>query len=154
MYVEDKKGKRIICPHPGEMGKVKSVLGKNISEKVFREKTGFNSYSICLDCLYQFEADLRDEKNNPWRFYYGNLYQQEAYLNTNHGLSWQFLSWADLDDEKSNPQRFVHDTKEKDRRECPKCKSQNVKTVFELIGKICPKCKKGIIKEIETGWIC
>ncbi|MBU1177296.1 hypothetical protein KKH96_02515 [Patescibacteria group bacterium] len=41
--------------------------------------------------------------------------------------------------------------KDKDKRECPKCKSEKVKTISELVNKPCPKCHKGTIKEIETG---
>ena len=114
MYVENDKGERIVCPHPGEIFKVLEILGENVTEELIKERTGFNSYCVCLDCLYQFEADLGDEKVNPWRLYYGAM-------------------------------------REKDKRECPRCKSENVKTVFELIGQVCPKCKKGIIEEIPTG---
>jgi len=42
---------------------------------------------------------------------------------------------------------------EKDKRECPKCKSKNVKTELEMVGETCPKCKKGVIEEICTGEI-
>jgi len=41
----------------------------------------------------------------------------------------------------------------KDKRECPKCKSENVKTGLELVGETCPKCKEGVIEEIWTGTI-
>nr|MDO8114645.1 hypothetical protein [Candidatus Sigynarchaeota archaeon] len=39
----------------------------------------------------------------------------------------------------------------KDPRRCPKCKSVNVLTENELVGKTCPKCKKGTIQELSTG---
>ncbi len=114
---------RIKCPHPGEHGMVEQVLGR-VSSEVAKSKTGFNSYVICLDCLYQFEADLRDERVNEWRFWYG------------------FPSFAEAF--RGKPQM-------KDERKCPKCGSLNVKTTFEMIGKKCPKCKEGIVEEIETG---
>ncbi|RKY86052.1 hypothetical protein DRQ09_06535 [candidate division KSB1 bacterium] len=61
---------------------------------------------------------------------------------------------ADFGDEIANPWRFYYGaTNKKDKRECPGCKSQNVKTVFEMIGQICPKCKDGVIKIFETGLI-
>jgi len=41
----------------------------------------------------------------------------------------------------------------KDKRECPKCKSDKIKTLSELIDKVCPKCHNGTIKEIKTGII-
>jgi predicted RNA-binding Zn-ribbon protein involved in translation (DUF1610 family) len=48
--------------------------------------------------------------------------------------------------------KFTMDT-DWDERMCPKCRSINVKTTKELIGKPCPRCRVGIIKEIETGAI-
>ena len=40
-----------------------------------------------------------------------------------------------------------------DKRECPKCKSKNVKTELEMVGETCPKCKEGVIEEVFTGEI-
>lgn len=70
MYVEDDEGNRIVCPHPVEYHTVTEVLGENPSEELVRERTGFNSYCICLDCLHKFMADLGDERS-VWRHYYG-----------------------------------------------------------------------------------
>jgi len=42
---------------------------------------------------------------------------------------------------------------EKDKRECPECKSKNVKTELAMVGETCPKCKEGVIEEIFTGAI-
>ena len=42
---------------------------------------------------------------------------------------------------------------EKDKRECPKCKSKDVKTELEMVGETCPKCKEGVIEEVWTGRI-
>ncbi len=122
LYVEDEKGKRITCPHPCEWGTITDVLGKNASKELIEERVGFNSYCVCLDCMHQFEADLRDKSDNPWSFYY--------------------TISAGLDPDKK-----------KDRRECPKCASPDIRTVFEMIGQLCPKCEKGTIEEIETGII-
>jgi len=56
------------------------------------------------------------------------------------------------DDEKANMWRYYYKAKKRrDERRCPHCKSNSLKTVFELIGESCPKCKKGTIEEIETG---
>ncbi len=120
MYVEDDSGKRIVCPHPGEMRTVAKVLGENANRELIEARTGFNSYCVCLDCLKQFELDIGDDEQSKssWRYFY--LYRA---------------------------------TKRKDERRCPYCNSQNVKTVFELIGSPCPKCKKGVIEEIKTGII-
>jgi len=45
--------------------------------------------------------------------------------------------------------KFTMDT-DWDERMCPKCRSINVKTTKELIGKPCPRRRVGIIKEIKT----
>lgn len=117
MYVIDDSGKRIVCPHPGEMFTVSKVLGENVSREVIEARMGFNSDCVCLSCLRQFELDIGD-------------------------------------DEKAESLRYSYRaTMRRDERRCPHCKSPNVKTVFELIGKPCPKCNKGTIKEIYTGSI-
>jgi len=59
---------------------------------------------------------------------------------------------ADLGDERANVWRMFYGAdREKDERRCPKCRSTNVKTTFELIGSPCPQCKEGVIEEIVTG---
>ena len=63
MYVTDKKGKRIACYHPGELSTAYQVLGVEVSDEIFKARTGFNSNCVCLDCLKQFVLDiLRDER--------------------------------------------------------------------------------------------
>ena len=96
-------------------------MGERPSLEVVRERTGFNSDSVCLDCLHQFEADLGEIGYSPY----------EDYLAKHKPRSKQ----------------------EKDNRECPKCKSRNVKTELEMVGESCPRCKKGVIEEIPTGAI-
>ncbi|MCC6055975.1 MAG: hypothetical protein LM583_04805 [Desulfurococcaceae archaeon] len=119
-----KKSLRIPCPHPNEKKYAIEILGVSPEHPLFKRRTGFNSYAICLDCLYQFEADFRDEKVNEWRLWYEYPTFKEAF--------------------RGKPQM-------KDERRCPRCGSANVKTVFELIGQPCPRCKVGVIVEIETG---
>lgn len=126
-YAEDNEGNRVPCPHPCEWLTWQQVLPKSTSQEQFQKRTGYNSFCICLDCSYQFEADFGEDygtlpKNSIWRRR-GNL--------------------------KTNANMRV----EKDKRVCPKCKSTNVKTELEMVGEMCPKCKKGSIIEIETGWI-
>jgi|YNPMSStandDraft_1061717.scaffolds.fasta_scaffold47458_2 predicted RNA-binding Zn-ribbon protein involved in translation (DUF1610 family) len=77
MYVEDDKKKRIVCPHPVEDWTVAEVLGDNAPIDLIKARTGFNSYCLCLDCLHQFEADLGDERANPWRGWYGAMRQKD-----------------------------------------------------------------------------
>ncbi len=119
---------RVPCPHPAEYNTIARILGEKVPQDLVKSRTGFNSYCICLECLHQFEADLRDEKVNEWRFWYGFPSFKEAF-------------------------RSPIPPEMKDKRKCPKCGSDNVKTVFELLWKPCPKCKEGRIVEIETGII-
>lgn len=67
-YVQNEKGERIDCKHPGERGYVWKVLGDVPLEHIL-EKTGFNSPCICLDCLHQFKADFGEQGYSPfeWR---------------------------------------------------------------------------------------
>ena len=61
---------------------------------------------------------------------------------------------ADLGDEVANYWRmWYRANRKKDERNCPKCRSVNIRTTFELIGTPCPKCKDGIIWQIDTGRI-
>ena len=57
---------RIRCPPGEEVDYISTYLGHLDVEEVVR-RVGFNSFCICLECLHQFEADLRDEINNPYR---------------------------------------------------------------------------------------
>ena len=114
IYATGDKGERIVCAHPGEASAVARVLGikredipgffpwlwdaKDATPKVrelIEKRVGFNSFCICLDCLFEFDLDMK-----------------------------------------------------KDEKKCPKCKSENIKPIFELANKPCPKCKKGKIKMI------
>jgi hypothetical protein len=115
-YVENDKGKRIDCLHPSEDKGAEQVLGEKPSLELVLERTGFNSFCICLDCLYQFKADL-GVFEGYWTPYGAGLYESKQ---------------------------------QKDKRECPKCKSKNVKTELEIVGNTCPKCKEGTIEQIWT----
>ena len=46
--------------------------------------------------------------------------------------------------------KFQIDLK-REQRICPKCRSNHVNSVKELVGEPCPKCKDGTVQEIETG---
>jgi rubredoxin len=116
MYVENAQGKRITCPHPEEKETILRVLGEDAPQELIEERTGFNSYCICLDCFHQFVADLGEGE----------------------------------DDVLQSSNQFK---RPKDKRECPRCQSTNVKTILELVGHTCPKCGIGTIEEIDTGII-
>lgn len=38
----------------------------------------------------------------------------------------------------------------KEKRICPTCQSENIKTQKEMVGEPCPKCKTGLIEKIDT----
>ena len=121
--MENDKGERKACLHPGEQRDVVEVLGKEAPLDLIVEKTGFNSACVCLDCLYQFEADLGVFSGYWSPFFMFNLGKSKPLYRSKEG---------------------------KDKRECPKCKSKNVKTELELVGDTCPQCKEGVIEEIWT----
>lgn len=57
---------RVVCPHPMEHVTVERVLGENPREETREERTGFNAYCVCRDCLSQFDLDTeRDERRCP-----------------------------------------------------------------------------------------
>jgi len=125
LYVEDDNGERIVCPHPEEGFTIAGVLGvSELAPEVVEKRTGFNSPCVCLDCLHQFRADLGEIGWRPCQ------------------SSESIMDWK----------RPSH-REEKDKRECPKCGSKNVKTELELVGQPCPRCKEGVIERIWTGWI-
>ncbi|MCX7793606.1 MAG: hypothetical protein N2257_04255 [Thermodesulfovibrionales bacterium] len=43
--------------------------------------------------------------------------------------------------------------KAKDERKCPRCGSERVNTLLELIERPCPSCKEGIIDVIDSDII-
>jgi hypothetical protein len=115
LYIENNKGERIAFLETEQGHCIDDLLSENLSIEAMKEKLGYNSYCVCLDCLEQFELDLGNEEENPDsdRYYYGAI-------------------------------------KRRDERKCPRCKSQNVKTSMELVGKKCPSCHKGTFHEIWT----
>ena len=125
-YAENDEGKRIPCGHPSEATHVHEVLGAKAKWLPFlRDRTGFNSDCVCLDCLHQFQADLGKIKGQYWSPYEREL-EQRHILRPKQG---------------------------KDKRECPECKSKNVKMELEMVGQPCPQCKEGVIEQIWTGAI-
>ena len=68
-YVEDDNGRRVDCYHPMEGSNVVEVLGEHPSLELIRERTGFNSFCVCLDCLEQFKADLGQDGWSPYDLY-------------------------------------------------------------------------------------
>ena len=127
-YVEDDNGERILCPHPAEKQFVREVLGvTELVPAVVERRTGFNSHCICLDCLHQFNADLGEGGFSPY----------ESLENILKSIK------------EDKPRR----RQQKDKRECPECRSKNVKTELEMVGQPCPMCKEGVIEEIWTGAI-
>ncbi len=71
LYAENDQGERIICRHPSEQYTMREVLGENDYDPIHKDykcrlRTGFNSHCICLNCLNQFDLDLKkDERQCP-----------------------------------------------------------------------------------------
>jgi hypothetical protein len=61
MYVLKQNGDMTRCIHPGERWTIDSVLGEDASDELIRQRTGFDSDCVCLDCLSQFRLDLKRE---------------------------------------------------------------------------------------------
>jgi len=147
MYIEDNEGKRIVCPHPGEESTVAQVLGKDRDNLRFREKRiGFNSYCLCLSCLYQFEADLRDEVSNYERITDYDSPSEKVLLN---GIK-KLLRINEMCI-PGDVWKQISKEWEKDERKCPSCGSNDVKTESELAGGPCPICAEGVIEVISLG---
>jgi len=66
LYVLDDNGESIICRHPDEKRDVEKVLGEAASLDTIRERTGFISFCVCLDCLHQFKADFGESGWSPY----------------------------------------------------------------------------------------
>ena len=124
MYVVDDCGVRIACPHPGESEIIERVLGPDAPRELIKARTGFNSDCVCLDCLQQFQADLGHQSRSLLE-------------NASCTCLTRIANMASPD---------------KDDRLCPKCGSENVRTLREMIGERCPACGVGTIQEISTGW--
>lgn len=133
MYVIDRNGARIPCPHPAENSTIRKVLGDGAPGEVIRERIGFNSFCMCLNCLFQcdLDLDLSDERAASGQFWLTIM--DEAEVDAGEYQDW--------------PKRLP------DERRCPLCSSPDVKTVKELVGEPCPKCKKGAMEKVWTGWI-
>jgi hypothetical protein len=76
LYVNSNQGEKIVCPHPVEAYTIAKVLGIDegdilgfpwfpLSESspinLLKERVGFNSHCVCLDCLAQFDLDVEKE---------------------------------------------------------------------------------------------
>jgi len=124
LFAENDKGKRIHCPHPCEEDMIKAILGKNSLIRLIKGKTIQKRVGYASDCLC---LDC--------------LNQFTADLADEKGeLTWRYFYKKSVGMEGG-----------KDKRECPKCKSDKIRTLSELLNKPCPKCQKGTITEIDTG---
>jgi hypothetical protein len=142
LYLIDDAGDRAIVGHPCEASRIERVLGPMPDPDVVRERTGYNSYCVCLDCVAQFELDLGDEIVNPYREFYA---QHGLYLGRRRrpaGCLWLL---------RVRDRVPCGTTQGRDERKCPQCGSLRVRTCFEMIDHPCPKCKDGFVVELVTG---
>lgn len=66
MYAVTDDGERVTCPHPGEREAAREVIGSDATEAELDDRTGFNYYCVCLNCVAQFDLDPeRDEMVCP-----------------------------------------------------------------------------------------
>jgi DNA-directed RNA polymerase subunit RPC12/RpoP len=66
VYVTTDAGKRVVCPHPGEFETIQRITGLGYSEADAAGRVGFNDHCVCVECLKQFDLDLkRDARACP-----------------------------------------------------------------------------------------
>lgn len=58
VYIEDDKGRRLDCQHPGERFFIQKVMKASQNNIPAIDRVGCNSPCICLDCGRKFELDL------------------------------------------------------------------------------------------------
>lgn len=128
MYVEGYDGMRVICSHPCEDLRIESVLGIPAGT---------------LFSLWFIEPKWWWSRKRKKIYKMNKAISDAAYARTG------FLSDCICVD---CLQKQELDLK-KDERKCCGCSSANVKSIKELLGSACPKCKKGVIVEIDTGFV-
>ena len=139
MYVETDEGERIYCRHPGEDQDVKRVLGV--------------SYSEITGSVWGGPKKARWWWPKKKKALFNLIFERTGFNSNCICLDCLNYMVLDLGDERSIWRQTYGFNRKKDKRQCNKCFSNNVKTNFELIGEVCPKCKRGIISEIVTGAI-
>ena len=66
MYVLDKAGNRVPCPHPLEWDTIQRVTGSDWASAAAKGLLGFVSLCLCFTCASHFELDVeRDVKRCP-----------------------------------------------------------------------------------------
>jgi hypothetical protein len=142
MYVTTPDGQRIGCPHPAELFKVAEVL--NLT---YEEVNG---------------ANFRPKEKVPWWW--------SKKKRTDHEQTKKLIEERRrLIEERTGKQTFCvcleckkpcyldlgleQKRGPRDKRQCPTCGSEKIKTLFELIGEPCPLCGEGKIEEIVSGAI-
>ncbi len=139
-YVEDDNGKIIECPHPMEDSTIAEILKLERGE-VSRFEVPSWWWSRKRRARYVSIKTLVEKRT--------------GYNSTCLCFKCKKICYLDIGDAETaeNSWRYqLYDaTKQKDKRQCPKCGAIEIETVFELIGKTCPICNEGKIIEIETG---
>jgi hypothetical protein len=147
MYVLDDDGRRVPCGHPRELDEVESVLGGGVSLETIRERTGFNSHCVCLGCRNEFDADLGESYLDLSKFKTLTVGDPRKTIRELPEYKLRLAS-------PGQRNRFTSAAAAaRDKRECPRCMSTEVKTELELVGEPCPKCGRGMVEERFTGQI-
>lgn len=134
MYVTDRNGERIACHHPCETLITENVLRESFPELAEELKSRWSILAFARRMGARIRATLT---GRPQPF------DIDAFVASRRGFNTDCLCRACL-------KQFPLDL-ERDRRECPSCKSGDVSSVRELIDQLCPQCREGRIREIATG---
>lgn len=137
MYVTDKRGARVICPHPNECHKVSEVIAK-LGSPFTAEMQLYDSHLFYgFNLLLRRIKSLFSTSQKPFDI--------RATIRERTGFNSDCICTTCC-------ASFSLDIR-RDPRRCPECKNVTVKTVRELVGASCPKCKQGKVQKLNTGII-
>lgn len=155
MYVTTTDGERIICPHPEEHTIIAQVLNLTLEEVIFADLESNKAqekppwwWSRKRRAEYEQANQLLAERTRLIAEQRGKLIEERTGYQT-FCICFECKESCYLDvgcamegEPISNP---------RDKRQCPTCGAENVKTLYEMIGEPCPLCGEGRIEEIVTG---
>lgn len=158
-YVENERGQRICCPHPGEEYTICEVLC--IAHDDYRQAFPLCApaappgpswwWSMSKKDAYLRDIKLREEKILSVRTLVESRTGYNSECICRKCMKKCDLDLGDQETAKESWRWYYKAIQPKDKRRCPNCGSQDINTVFELIGRACPFCKTGRIIEEETN---
>ncbi len=139
MYVINEQGERITCSHPVENSIIMEVLGisrEDIINEYLETLSPFQRFKKKITQSYPIFLEM-DVLHGDGPI--GKLVRKKTGFNSDCVC----LNCLQI---------FPLDLK-RDKKRCPTCKSGDICTTKELVGKICPSCHEGIFQEIDSGVI-